>query len=222
MNSRQDRVCRAAESGVTCARRLKPDQPRVTAAADRLEAAVKAARIAFAKQDSARTARGLPHNSAERAKKILFHKHLVPVATDGLALLAGKAGIEAELELPRFKAPPEEHLRAAERVRGVAARYESMYVASRDYEANFLEQFDTAVRDLSQAVGAGKGAGRASYTAATNDAKDAVEEVQRCFDSLDARMNEACFDDRTLLREWHRSRRTPAKIGRPKKRKRKS
>jgi hypothetical protein len=198
---------------------LKPDTLRVTAAADRLDVAVQAARNASAKQHSARVARGMPHKSAARAKKILFHKHLVPIATDGLALLAGTAGIDAELELPRLKAPPEEHLRAARRVRSVATLYERMYIDARDYEADFLDRFDTAVDDLSQAVSAGKGAGRADYTAATSKVTEAVAEVQRCLDSLDARMNEACFDDQTLLREWRRATRIPGKIGRPKRRK---
>lgn len=216
MNSRQDRVCRAAESSVTCARRLKPDQPRVAAAADRLEAAVKGAHAASAAQESARVARGLPHNSAERAKKILFHKHLVPIATDGLELLAGREGVAADLQLPRFKAPAEEHLRAATRVRGVVTPYEAIFVDARNYAPDFLEHFERAARDLSRAASAGKGAGRAEYTAATRDVDEAVKEVQRCFDSLDARINEACFEDRMLLREWRKCTRIPGKIGRPK------
>jgi len=193
--------------------------PRVMAAADRLDAAVQAARTASAKQHSARAARGMPHKSVDRAKKLLFHKHLVPIATDGLALLAGKTGIEAELEVPRLKAPPEDHLRAAKRVRSVATLYERMYIDSRDYEPDFLDRFDMAVADLSQAVSGGKGVGRADYTVATRQVTEAVAEVQRCFDSLDARMNEACFDDRALLREWRKGSRIPGKIGRPKKRK---
>jgi hypothetical protein len=219
MDSRQDRVCRAAESSVACARKLKPAQQRVIAAADRLEAAVTAARTASSKQQSTRVARGLPHNSAERARKILFHKHLVPIATDGLELLAGTEGVEAELQLPRLKAPPEEHVQAATRVRAVAARCERMYIDSRDYEPDFLEQFDRAVGDLERATSAGTGVARADYSAATLDVKDAVEEVRRRFDSLNARMNEALFDDRALLREWRKSSRIPGKIGRPKKRK---
>jgi hypothetical protein len=219
MNTRQDRVCRAAESSVTCAKRLQPDHPRVTSAADRLVAAVQLARVASATQEAARVARGLPHHSVDRAKKILFHKHLVPIATDGLELLAERESIEADLQLPRFKAPAEEHLRAAERVRRVAARYEAMYVDSRDYASDFLDHFDRAVGDLIQAANAGKDAGRVEYTAATRRVKEAVDEVQRCFDSLDARMKEACFDDRRLLREWRTCSRIPGKIGRPKKRK---
>jgi hypothetical protein len=204
---------------VACARRLKPEHPRVIAAAERLEAAVTAARAAASKQQSARVARGLPQNSAERARKILFHKHLVPIATDGLELLAGTEGIEAELQLPRLKAPPEEHVRAARRVRAVAEGCERMYIESRDYEPNFLEQFDLAVGDLERAMTAGTGVARADYSTTTLEVKEAVEEVRRRFDSLHARMNEALFDDRALLREWRKCSRIPAKIGRPKKRK---
>ena len=156
----------------------------------------------------------------DRAKQILVHKHLVPIATDGLVLLAGRENIAADLELPRFKAPAEDHLRAATRVRGVVTPYEAIFVESRNYAPDFLEHFDRAVRDLSYAAGAGKDAGRAEYTTATRSVKKAVEEVQRCFDSLDARTNETCFDDRARLREWRKGSRIPGKIGRPKKRKR--
>jgi hypothetical protein len=219
MDSRQDRVCRAAESSVACARRLRPAHPRVLAASDRLETAVAAARAASSRQHSAKTARGLPHNSADRARKILFHKHLVPIATDGLELLAGVEGVAPELELPRLKAPPAEHVRAARRVRAVAAQYERMYVDARNYDLDFLEQFDRAIGDLEQATRAGRADARADYSAATLDVKEAVEEVRRRFDSLHARMNEALFDDRALLREWRKCSRIPGKIGRPKKRK---
>jgi hypothetical protein len=219
MNNRQDRVCRAASKAVTCARDLKPRHSRVSAAADRLEASVEAARAASAKQLVARKARGQPRHSVKRAKAVLFHVHLVPIATDGLELLAGMPGIEEELNLPRLKAPAEEHLRAAKRVRRVAMEHNALFVESRDYDATFLERFDEAVRDLGQAESAGTGAGRAAYTAATREVQEAVEEVQRCFDSLNARMNEVCFGDREALAEWRRQSRIPGKIGRPKKRK---
>lgn len=219
MNNRQDRLCRAAEAGVACARSMKPDQPRVTSAANRVEASVTAARAASDKQLAARDARAQPRHSANRAKAILFHKHLVPIATDGLELLAGMPGIAEDLALPRLKAPITDHLRAVKRVRRVAAAHKALFVESRDYEPNFLERLDDAVRDLKRAESAGSGAARAAYTLATRDVRVAVEEVQRCFDSLDARMNEVCFGERQLLAEWRKRRRIPGKIGRPKKRK---
>jgi hypothetical protein len=223
MNNRQDRLCRAAESSVACARRLRSAHPRVAAAADRLEAAVRVARAASVKQQSAKAARGLPQNSTERAKKILFHKHLVPIAADTVGLLAGTddfESIEADLELPRLKDPPEDLLRAAQRVRRVVSRYEQHYIDRRDYAPDFVEQFDKAASDLRQAAAGDRGAaGRAHYTAATREVQEAVDEVQRCFDSLDARMMETCFDDEALLRDWRKSSRIPGKVGRPKKRK---
>lgn len=222
MNNRQERLCRAAESGVTSARQLKPDQPRVTAAAQRLEAAVEAALTASGKQLAARDSRAMPENAAKRAKTLLFQKHLVPIATDGLELLAGVEDVEAvrtALKLPWLKAPAADHLLAAQRVRDVASRYERMFVGSRDYEPDFLVQLDRAVSDLHRAASEGNAAARADYSAATREVKEAVDEVQRCFDALDARVKEACFGDRAALREWRKRSRIPAKVGRPKKRK---
>src|SRR5690348_3466816 len=120
MNNRQDAVCRAAESRVRCARRLKPDHPQVGPAVDRLEESVRNARAAAVKQAAARDARSLPQNSVEHAKKILYHQHLVPVAKDGMQLVPLE-NAEA-LRVPPLKAPAKEHLAAAGRVRDVAAR----------------------------------------------------------------------------------------------------
>ena len=215
MNSRQDAVCRAAESSVRCARRLKPDHPQVRPAADRLDEAVRNARALALKQAAARDARSLPQNSVEHAKKILYQQHLVPVATDGLQLVSLE-NVEA-LRVPPLKAPAKEHLAAAARVREIAARHQPMFI-DQNYPPDFLERFDVAVEDLRRATAGGKNAAIAAYTDATREVRTAVEEVHRCLDSLDARMNAACFGDRKLSGEWRKGSRTPGKIGRPKKR----
>lgn len=219
MNNRQSRVCFAAEASVTCARGLAPDQPRVIAAADRVEAAVAAARAASLKQLAAREARRSPANSIKHAKTALFHKHLLPIATDGLELLSGTEGIDEELRIPALAAHVGDHLRAAQRVREVAGQYEREFIESRDYAPGFLDRFDQAISDLIRAASDGQGAARANYSAATREVKAAVEEVQRCFDSLNARVKEACFADRAALSEWRRRSRIPKKAGRPRKRK---
>lgn len=220
MNQRQYRVTRAAESAVIFARGLKDAPVRVTEAGKRLDAAVQDLKDAELTQLNAKNLRRAPHISLNRAKTVLLRKHLDPIAADGLELFAGFPGIEESLRLPRIKDAPEKHLAAAERVRRVAEEHEQEFINDRNYNADFLEKFDQAVRDLEAAANVGPGVARAKYTRTTQDVKDEIARVRRALDTLDTRIREAYLDDESTLKRWRWESRVPAKIGRPKKRKR--
>jgi len=172
MKNRQFRLIDAAESGVGFARNLKRPPPRVNEAAKRLEEAVESARVAGQDQIRAKAFRKTPRYSVTRAKTILLRKHLGPIAADGIEMLAGLPGIRESLKLPRIKDAPEKHLEATKRVRRVAEDHEKEFIDERNYDENFLNSFDGAVRDVEGAAGVDKGVGRAKYTRATADVKE--------------------------------------------------
>ncbi len=111
------------------------------------------------------------------------------------------------------------HLEAATRVRRVAADHEEEFITARNYDENFLERFDRAVRDLEAAARVERGFARAKYTRTTVDVKEEIARVRRVFDALDTRILETYLDNRHLLKQWRSASRVPAKTGRPKKRK---
>jgi hypothetical protein len=219
MNDRQGRVIGAAKSGVVFVRGLKNPPPRVVAAAARLESAVDNVGAAELKQIGAKVRRKRPRYSVGRAKTILLRKHLDPIAADGLEMFAGIPGLQDSLRVPRIKDPPEQHLKAAERVRRIAEEHQQELIAQRDYSENFLDKFDAAVRDLEAAARVDRGAARAKYTRATELVADEIAALRRAFDALDTRMTEAYLDDPRTLALWRRASRVHAKTGRPKKRK---
>lgn len=219
MNNRQSRVTRGAEAAVTFVSTLKKPPSRITEAARRLEAAVGDVRAAELKQLGAKHSRGAPRYSVNRVKTILLRKHLDPIAADGLEIFAGLPGIEDSLRVPRIKDAPEQHLKAAERMRRVAEEHEQEFITERNYNENFLQKFDAAVRDLEAAARVDRSAGGAKYTRATEDVKEAIARVRRAFDVLDTRILEAYLDDDNILELWRQKRRVPAKTGRPRKRK---
>ncbi|HEX4469689.1 MAG TPA: hypothetical protein VH080_09140 [Gemmatimonadaceae bacterium] len=198
---------------------LKNASARITEAAKRLQAAVRAVGEAEVKQLSAMKSRHAPRSSVNRAKKILLRKHLDPIAADGLEIFVGLPGIEDSLRVPRIKDSPEKHLEAAKRIRRVADEHAEEFITERNYSEDFLEKFDAAVRDLDAAARVERGAARARYTRATEDVKEEIVRVRRAFDVLDTRILEAFLDDRSTLSLWRRSSRVPAKTGRPKKKK---
>jgi exonuclease VII large subunit len=218
MNNRQDRVTAAAKRASNYALHLEHAPVRVTEAAKRLEEALERALEARQKQSSAKNSRKAPRYSVNRAKTILLRKHLDPITTDGLDMLAGLPGIADSLKLPRIKDAPEKHLEAAKRVRRVAEDHEEEFINQYNYEKNFLESFDEAVRTLDAAARVERGSARARYSRATADMKEAIARVRRVFDALDARMREAYLDDREKLKLWRTFSRVPAKTGRPTKR----
>jgi hypothetical protein len=219
MNNRQDRLMEGAKKAIVFALRLEKAPARITEAAKRLKEALLAARAAELKQLGAKNTLQVPRYSVIRAKTILLRKHVDPIAADGLEMFAGLPGVEDSLKLPRIKDAPEKHLEAAKRVRRVAEEHEEEFIAARNYDENFLESFDAAVRDLEAAARVERGFARAKYTQATVDVKEAITRVRRAFDALDTRMLEAYLDDRATLQLWRRASRVPAKTGRPKKRK---
>lgn len=219
MNDRQDRLIRAAKSGILFTLNLENPPLRVTEAAKRLQETMREARSAIVKQFSAMKLRGAPHISLKLAKKILLRQHLGPIVADGLEVFAGLPGIKETLRPPRIKDTPEKLIEAAERVARFAETHKQEFIDNRDYSPDFLEQFDVAMRDLESAARADQGAARARYTQATLELKDAIARVRRALDVLDARMHEAYFADRHKLELWRRASRRPAKLGRPKKRK---
>jgi len=219
MKNRQFRLIDAAESGVGFARNLKRPPPRVSEAAKRLEEAVESARVAGQDQIRAKAFRKTPRYSVTRAKTILLRKHLGPIAADGIEMLAGLPGIRESLKLPRIKDAPEKHLEATKRVRRVAEDHEKEFIDERNYDENFLNSFDGAVRDLEGAAGVDKGVGRAKYTRATADVKEEMARLRRAFDVLDTRMVQAYLDDPSTLELWRGASRVRAKTGRPRKRK---
>ena len=163
--------------------------------------------------------RKVPRCSLTRAKTILLRKHLDPIAADGLEMFSGLPGIKQTLKVPRIKDSADKHLEAAKRVRRVAEEHEQEFINERNYNDNFLEKFDEAVRDLEAAAGVDRGFARANYTKATANMKQQIERVRRVFDTLDTRMTEAYLDDVTTLQLWRSASRVKAKLGRPKKRK---
>ena len=219
MNERQNDVIRAAKAAIAFSLGLKNAPERVTEAAKRLEVAVAEVSDAEQRQNRARYLRKAPHLSINRAKTILLRKHLGPIAADGREMLAGLPGVEESLRLPRIKDAPAKHLEAAMRVRRVAAEHEQEFINDRKYASDFLEGFDLAVQDLEAAAGVEQGAARMTYTRATQHVKDAITRVRRALEVLDTRMRESFLDDKVLLKLWHRKRRIPPKLGRPKKRK---
>ena len=219
MNNRQSRVLEAAESGGNFALRLKNPPSHVTDAANRLIEAVRDARDAEQEQIRAKDVRRVPRYSVTRAKTILLRKHLDPIAADGLDMFSGLPGIEQSLQLPRIKDVPEKHLEAAKRVRRVAEEHEQEFINERNYNDNFLEKLQEAVRDLEAAARVDRGFARANYTKATEKMKEQIARVRRVFDTLDTRMTEAYLDDVLTLQLWRSASRVKAKLGRPKKRK---
>ena len=219
MNNRQSRVITAAQSAVRFALHLKNPPSRVTEAAKRLAEAVRVARDVAVKQLAAMHSRQKPRYSVNRAKTILLRKHLDPIAADGLEMLSGLPGIEQSLQVPRIKDGPDKHLEAAKRVRRVAEEHEQEFINERNYNDNFLEKFQEAVRHLEAAARVDRGFARANYTLATKNMKEEIARVRRVFDTLDTRMLEAYLDDRPTLELWRKASRVPAKQGRPRKRK---
>jgi hypothetical protein len=219
MNNRQSRLLAAAESAIIFALDLKKAPSRIIDAAKRLKEAVRSARGAAQQQSGAKHYRRVPRYSVRRAKTILLRKHLDPIVADGLEMFAGLPGIEESLQVPRIKDAPEKHLEAAKRVHRVAEEHEDEFIEQRNYNDNFLEKFQEAVRDLEAAARVERGFARAKYTRATEDVKEEITRVRRAFDALDARMLEAYLDDRHTLRQWRKASRVPAKTGRPKQRK---
>ena len=197
MNNRQSRLISAGESAIAFVLQLKHPPSRVTEAAKRLKDALRAARAVELKQLSAKNSRRAPRHSVSRAKTILLRKYLDPIAADGLEMFAGLPGIEESLQVPRIKDAPEQHLEAAKRVRRVAEEHEEEFITERNYDENFLERFDRAVRDLEAAARVERGFARAKYTRATVDVKDEIARVRRVFDVLDTRILEAYLDDRS-------------------------
>lgn len=218
MNTRQGLLIAGAKSACNYALDIEGAPVRVTEAAKRLEEALERALEVLQKQTSAKNSRQAPRYSVTRAKTILLRKHLDPIAADGLDMLAGLPGIADSLKLPRIKDAPEKHLEAAKRVRRVAADHEEEFINMYNYEKNFLESFDEAVRTLEAAARVERGSARAKYSRATADMKEAIARVRRVFDALDARMREAYLDDRERLKLWRTFSRVPAKTGRPTKR----
>jgi hypothetical protein len=133
-------------------------------------------------------------------------------------MFAGLPGIKDSLKLPRIKDVHEKHLEAAKRIRRVAEEHEQELITECDYDENFLESFDVAVRDLEAAAGVQRGAARAKYTRATEDVKEAIARVRRALNTLDTRIVEAYLGDRQLLKRWRKESRVPPKMGRPKTR----
>ena len=219
MNHRQRRLIHAAQSAQGFVSQLKNPPSRITDAAKRLDAAVRDVTDAEVKQLGARGLRSAPRISVNRAKKILLRKHLDPIAADGLEIFAGLPGLEDSLKLARIKDAPEKHLEAAKRVRRFADKHEDEFITERNYSEDFLEQFDAAVADLEAAARVDRGFARGRYTRATEDLKEQIARVRRALKTLDTRVSQEYLDDRFKLKLWRRSKRVPAKTGRPKRRK---
>jgi hypothetical protein len=219
MNNRDSRLMLAAQSAAGFALRLKDPPARITDAAKRLQAAMKAVGKAAAAQLHAKITLRSPLASANRARKLLLRKHLDPIAADGLEMFAGLPGIEDSLKVPRIKDAPEKYLQAAERIRRVAEEHEREYIKERNYDEDFLEQLDRAVQYLEAATRVDHGAARAMYSRATADVKKQIEALRRAFDALDTRMVGEFLDDDFTLDRWRATSRIPAKTGRPRKRK---
>lgn len=219
MNDKQDRLIRAAESGIIFFVNLENPPLRVAEAAKRLQETLREARAAILKQFSAMKLRGAPHISLKLAKEILLRQHLGPIVADGLEVFAGFPGVKETLRPPRIKDKPEKFLEAAERVARFAETHKQEFIENRNYSPDFLEQLELAVRDLESAASADPGTGRARYSQATHEVKEAITRVRRALRALDSRVHEAYFGDRATLDLWRRASRRPAKLGRPKKRK---
>lgn len=218
MNNRQQRVIDAAESSALWARGLENAPLRVTKAAERLQEAVDEAGAASAAQLNARNARRAPRCNVTLAKTILIKKHLQPIATDGIVLLAGLPGIKETLRIPRIKDGPDAHLKAAERLRRVAEEHEQEFIRERHYRENFLERFDKAVDDLRAAAQVDRGSARAKYSRTTKEVENELTHLRAEFNALESTIIEAYMEDRTVLETWRQVSRIKAKTGRPRRR----
>lgn len=216
MNNRQEPLLRAANAAIARATHFAEDHPRIAEAVARLRSAVTAADSAGVAQTLARQSRKSPRYSLSRAKKILFEKHLNPIAADGREMFRGMPGIRETLRLPPIKAKPERHLEAARRIRRIAEEHEREFIDERKYAGDFLARFDAALEDLEAAARADRGAGRQKYTHTTAEVKLAIDAVRDTLDSLDAHVRGEFMDDPVTLGLWrHSARRNPPKTGRP-------
>jgi hypothetical protein len=215
MNNRQLRVVSSIDGAIVFLMNVLNASPRIRVLYKQLLDAREAVDKAWVYQAGAAKSRAGPGKTVKAAKAHLRIKHLKPLADSGPDLLDGMPGIKESLRMPIRDASVEEHLEAVKRfTNAVRPHAKAFYKAG--FDRAFLKQLDQAAVALKVAASDPQSARRAL----SQSTKQVARHLQLCrhlIKQLDSAIV-AEYHDRPLdIKLWRGSKRIPARIGRPPK-----
>jgi hypothetical protein len=181
-----------------------------------LERAAKAIATLYTEQENATAALRGDGSSVAQLKLRLRKKHLLPITRRAKLLLKGYPGIGETLRVPHKRADVEAHIVATRRIVKALRPHTGEFVAA-GLRKDFLIECERAARALKERH-ANPDTARSRRSRATQTLPEALREAREIIAAIDAHVNAELSDDVTLMAVWDASKRVPARLGRPPKR----
>jgi hypothetical protein len=161
---------------------------------------------------------GVDSGAIVRLKQELRRK-LLRVSRNGALVLEGMPGVEDDLRVPHANAKTADLIDAATRIAKNARPHAATLVRA-GLPKNFIKQIEISAGALATRT-ASTDTVISRRSRATRSLPDALRHGRRVIMAIDASVKSELAGNRSALRHWDDAKRIPARMGRPKKKRRK-